>query len=236
MAKVKIFRAIDFFKFSPEYDTTERINSSKIVSEGSDGRDHITSISRGTFDKNLNGPIKSIFLEENGKDLINATQIDVKTKDIFGDPFLDQAERVLFGNDRIDGSRFRDVVSGFDGNDTIDGRGGKDVLFGADGKDKIFGGAHADELWGGDDRDVLTGGRGADLFVLTDADAVDKITDFTRADTLGISNDKGSDFRGVRLNDIEVVERSGGFNVFVDGDQVARVIGASFTINDIDII
>lgn len=233
MAKVEVFRALDMFDFDPEFHSTVRVNRSKYIAEGTDGRDDVTVVGRGTFDKNLSGPIRSVDVDLNDKDLYKVSDMDVRTDDTFGLPYRQQVELTLSGNDHVTGSRRGDVLSGFDGNDIINGRGGKDVLFGADGRDQISGGDRADELWGGDDRDVLTGGRGADLFVLSDADAVDKITDFFRVDTLGFSTGKGSDFRGLQRRDIDIVERGDGFNILVDDDQVARVLCSNFTMDDI---
>ncbi|GAB5376550.1 MAG: hypothetical protein AcusKO_30120 [Acuticoccus sp.] len=236
MAKIKVFQGFDITDFDPEFTSTVRINDRKYVAEGHDGGDIVTIVGRGKFDASLKGPINFLDIDINGKDYVDVSRVKVSTTDTFGLPFIEQVEATLFGNDQIIGSKFKDVIQGFDGNDKIEGRNGSDTLFGGAGKDTIEGGARGDEIWGGDSRDILSGGRGADLFVLTDADSVDKIKDFSRSDTLGISREGDSDFHGARKRDIEIVEKGNGFNVYIDDDQVARVLTSKFTIDDIEFI
>jgi Ca2+-binding RTX toxin-like protein len=69
------------------------------------------------------------------------------------------------GDDRMDGTRFDDALSGGAGNDMLDGRGGSDVLCGGAGEDTIDGRDGDDVLTGGSGDDVLTGGSGRNTYV-----------------------------------------------------------------------
>jgi Ca2+-binding RTX toxin-like protein len=69
------------------------------------------------------------------------------------------------GDDRMDGTRFDDALSGGAGNDMLDGRGGDDVLSGGAGEDTIDGRDGDDVLTGGPGDDVLTGGSGRNTYV-----------------------------------------------------------------------
>ena len=69
------------------------------------------------------------------------------------------------GDDRLRGTRRRDVLCGRDGNDRLIGGGGNDVLHGGGGDDIIRGGPGADRLDGESGSDRLHGGRGRDVFI-----------------------------------------------------------------------
>jgi hypothetical protein len=68
-------------------------------------------------------------------------------------------------DDRLDGTRRRDVICGLGGDDVIRGLGGNDVLRGGDGKDRIRGGKGKDRLSGGKGKDRLYGQSGRDRLV-----------------------------------------------------------------------
>ncbi len=82
------------------------------------------------------------------------------------------------------------VYTGGDGLDTLTGGADDDLLFGGDDNDldRLSGGGGDDILVAGDGNDQLEGGAGRDIFVLGNAVAGTRITDFnSRADTLDLS-------------------------------------------------
>jgi CHRD domain/RTX calcium-binding nonapeptide repeat (4 copies) len=91
------------------------------------------------------------------------------------------------GDDLLAGNSENDVLSGNQGNDTLSGGqnedalyGGRgdDLLFGDLGDDLLFGDLDNDVLTGGAGNDTLTGGQGNDIFILSNSDGLDRITDF----------------------------------------------------------
>jgi Ca2+-binding RTX toxin-like protein len=69
------------------------------------------------------------------------------------------------GDDALNGTAKRDVVSLGVGNDTFTGGAGNDLICGGDGDDVVRGGAGKDNLFGEAGNDVLKGGKGADKCV-----------------------------------------------------------------------
>jgi hypothetical protein len=65
-------------------------------------------------------------------------------------------------DDRLDGTRRRDVICGLDGNDRIRGRGGNDVIRGGRGNDRLYGNRGADRISGQSGNDRIVGGAGRD--------------------------------------------------------------------------
>ncbi|HEY3021851.1 MAG TPA: hypothetical protein VGJ32_16750, partial [Solirubrobacteraceae bacterium] len=65
-------------------------------------------------------------------------------------------------DDRLLGTRLRDLLEGYAGNDTLEGRRDNDVLHGDDGDDTELGGSYDDRLLGGPGADQLFGGSGND--------------------------------------------------------------------------
>jgi uncharacterized delta-60 repeat protein len=65
-------------------------------------------------------------------------------------------------NDKITGTRKRDVIVGLGGNDRISGAGGNDVICAGAGNDRVFGGPGSDVLDGGNGNDNLQGQAGND--------------------------------------------------------------------------
>lgn len=65
--------------------------------------------------------------------------------------------------DRLNGTRFADVIAGVGGGDLIRGRGGRDRICGGKGRDRLRGGPGRDALRGGPGRDTLRGGPGPDF-------------------------------------------------------------------------
>jgi hypothetical protein len=68
-------------------------------------------------------------------------------------------------DDRLDGTRKRDVICGLGGDDVIRGLGANDVIRGGPGNDRIRGGAGRDRLYGGSGHDRVSGQSGRDLLV-----------------------------------------------------------------------
>lgn len=109
---------------------------------------------------------KLVFKNGEGEVMIKVTEGDFKARH-FNAGFDDNGvfgiyQKLLGGNDRIEGGPFNEPLDGGEGNDRI---------IGGRGEDTIFGGA-------GDD--VLTGGRDTDGFEFSSDDGVqhDRITDF----------------------------------------------------------
>lgn len=145
------------------------------------------------------------------------------------------------GDDILGGAALADTIAGGEGSDQIVGNLGNDMLMGNAGADTIEGDAGADTIDGGagnDDitpgagRDIITTGGGRDVIRIdTLRGGVDRITDFSRQDTIEISQDllprsglrpgrlRPADFRAVRsirdLGDEEaakiIYERQTGF-------------------------
>jgi CHRD domain/RTX calcium-binding nonapeptide repeat (4 copies) len=91
------------------------------------------------------------------------------------------------GDDLLSGNSENDLLSGNQGNDTLSGGQNEDVLYGGKGEDFLFGDLGDDWLYGDLDDDVLTGGAGNDtltggqdfdIFILSNSDGLDVITDF----------------------------------------------------------
>ena len=82
-------------------------------------------------------------------------------------------------DDKLNGTKANDNLSGLGGDDTLSGNAGDDWLFGGGGNDALNGGAGNDWLFGGIGNDSLSGGAGADLFVFNALGfGRDVITDF----------------------------------------------------------
>jgi len=64
------------------------------------------------------------------------------------------------GDDRLNGTRDGDHMSGLAGNDRLYGRQGDDLLLGGEGNDRLYGGQGNDLLQGGAGNDHLLGGSG----------------------------------------------------------------------------
>lgn len=73
------------------------------------------------------------------------------------------------GFERVIGSAYDDVISGYGAAETLEGNAGDDTLSGRGGDDILFGDRGSD---------TLTGGEGRDQFLFTAGDGTDVITDF----------------------------------------------------------
>ena len=76
-------------------------------------------------------------------------------------------------------------AAGDSGDDTLSGTDGMNGLYGLAGADTLDGRGGDDTLEGGTGDDTLSGGLGDDIFVFTDGDGDDTITDFAAGDTGG---------------------------------------------------
>jgi Ca2+-binding RTX toxin-like protein len=96
------------------------------------------------------------------------------------------------GGDRFTGFRGDDTLRGANGADSLLGGDGDDVLLGGKGKDRLYGNEGHDTLVGGGGRDFMIGGDGSDVFRFNarlSQSNVDKINDFTHADTIQLDDD-----------------------------------------------
>jgi Ca2+-binding RTX toxin-like protein len=119
------------------------------------------------------------------------------------------------GNDRLKGTKRRDVICGLGGADRITGLAGGDTLIGGAGRDRIRGGGGRDRLMGGAGGDTLRGGRRADHLVgakgrdrMFGGPGNDRLVahrDRRRGDVLhgGGGHDRGSLNRGDRTMSVE---------------------------------
>lgn len=102
----------------------------------------------------------------------------------------------MAGNDTISGNQGADNLYGGQDNDQVFGGKGQDTLTGDLGEDALFGNADNDVLNGGAGNDTLTGGAGRDLFIISNTEGTDLITDFEHdVDSIQLPE-------GVTFNDI----------------------------------
>lgn len=66
-------------------------------------------------------------------------------------------------DDRIRGTRGRDVIAALGGNDTIRGRAGDDLICAGAGSDEVHGNRGRDRIYGEGGRDEVRGDRGKDV-------------------------------------------------------------------------
>lgn len=142
------------------------------------------------------------------------------------------------GDDLVSGSKYADVLVGYDGNDRLVGNAGDDVIHGGKGNDTITGGLGADHLYGE---------AGKDTFVFTavtqsKANSFDTIFDFSgktgdRIDLSAIDADtktKGNqdfEFIGSKkfsgdAGELRVVKEKSDTYIYgdVNGDKVADLV------------
>ena len=80
---------------------------------------------------------------------------------------------------KITANILSNTIKGGSGADTIYGGAGNDSILGNKGNDKLFGQTGNDTLIGGKGDDTLNGGAGADVFVYSNGDGNDWITDYS---------------------------------------------------------
>ena len=145
-----------------------------------------------------------------------------------GDPagvFAEETFTIVTGtngnsSDGLSGVTGDDVLFGNGGNDVLMGLGGNDTLFGQAGNDSLQGGDGNDVLNGGTGTNTLTGGAGVDTFVITDASALETVTDYEAGEIIDITallTRSGSLAGFVRLTaagDLQV-DANGGGNSYV---------------------
>lgn len=116
------------------------------------------------------GKMRKIIVEENGRDFMKMSGLDVPVTD-FVDAMYDGSDAAMTGllqkmlrkADSFSGGNRGDTFFGFNGRDKLDGNGGADYLDGGKGKDEISGGKGKDKLFGGAGNDRIDGGKGKDV-------------------------------------------------------------------------
>jgi serralysin len=135
--------------------------------------------------------------------------------------------------EKLEGSKFADVLSGGNANDGLSGLDGNDTLVGGNGNDTLDGGKGDDTLDGGNGADVLAGGEGADLLrggndsdALNGGAGIDRLEGGNGDDTLngGADNDT---LVGGNGNDIFVIADQGGYDIITDFRRGADKIDVS---------
>lgn len=126
--------------------------------------------------------------------------------------------------ENVNGTLFRDTITGSKDANTLTGNGGNDALNGLAGHDTLHGGLGVDTLNGGDGNDVLTGDDGADVFMFRDT---------TATTGLNIGNDTITDFENGtdRINLVTLADAFGDLTVTADGSNtVIRIAGVTGSI------
>jgi Ca2+-binding RTX toxin-like protein len=143
----------------------------------------------------------------------------------------------LGGNDRLDGGRNNDTLSGGSGNDELFGGANEDVLVGGTGNDTLHGGNGHDNLAGdeGDDtlngdngNDVLTGGAGVDTFDFTEPEGFgdDVVRDFQQVEVIRLLEENGV----TSFEDLNISQVQNGTRI----DTVIELDGGSITLEGVD--
>lgn len=135
------------------------------------------------------------------------------------------------GNDKLFGGFGDDTLNGNDGRDRLLGQKGHDLLSGGAHKDTLIGGTGNDTLIGGTGNDRLTGGKGADVFVFTQDDGTDRITDFRDGvDLIEIQGAVGG------FDDLEISQSNGNAVVSFEGTDIILVGIDTNILTDADFI
>ncbi|GHF41824.1 calcium-binding protein [Seohaeicola zhoushanensis] len=139
--------------------------------------------------------------------------------------------------ENVRGSAFNDRLTGSKGKNVLEGGGGNDKLFGLAGNDELIGDAGKDRLDGGAGDDILTGGAHADIFVFSGAFGNDTITDFQTAgraekiDLSGVASIRSfRDLNNNHLSDVNgvaVIDDLNGNTITLEGH-----VAADFSAND----
>ena len=154
---------------------------------------------------------------------------------------------VSTGSLTLTGGGGNDVLTGGTGNDSLTGGAGDDTLTGSTGNDTISGGAGADSITGGVGVDQLTGGAGNDIFVfaanatgavVSNASAVDTITDFVSgADRLQVAQANDSFVGNVANIQLGLAAMTAGNqSFFVTGENTLYVVAVKGTLANTDTI
>lgn len=151
MADARFYDAIDFGELEFYYGEIETATSSTIrITDG-----YSTTTYRGDFYYDYDydygdvyGDLESIVTDDDGETTAEVTDID---RDVY--TFWEYANYgdaqgalayVFSGEDRIEGSRYSDVLYGFRADDVLVGNGGNDRLYGDSGADRLSGGTSSD--------------------------------------------------------------------------------------------
>jgi Ca2+-binding RTX toxin-like protein len=149
-----------------------------------------------------------------------AVVILIGTTSLVASDFINPAVNIVTtgsGDDNVNGSNFRDLISTGSGNDVVDARAGDDTIDGGAGDDIIFGGTGNDTIQGGDgndsidgglDNDRIDGGSGADTIV--GGEGSDSINGGEGADVVtgGAGNDAINLTENVSVADLVIVNTS----------------------------
>ena len=123
-----------------------------------------------------------------------------------------------------------DVIRGGLGNDTLVGAAGNDVLNGLAGDDVLRGDDGDDHLTGGDGNDTLLGGAGSDIFVFTQGDGADSISDFA-------AGQDAVDFTDHALfnsfADVQAVMSQSGSDTLIDAGPEDRITFVGVLVGDL---
>jgi uncharacterized protein len=139
----------------------------------------------------------------------------------------------LLGNDTLNGLAANDQLFGGAGNDRLFGGDGADGLFGGLGNDLLDGGTGNDRLLGEGGTDTLTGGLGADIFVFSNANGRDTITDFdTVIDRILLEN--GINVQSSTVSDVNRDGRADLTLNFSAGNSVALLGVSDISLVNID--
>jgi Ca2+-binding RTX toxin-like protein len=118
-----------------------------------------------SFDANgdFSGTISAIQLTSGSNSLaLSGLDANASVLNGTGSSLLD---RLLSGDDLLQGNTANNLIWGLEGNDTLDGLNGNDTLQGGNGNDRLLGGAGNDSLLGDAGDDYLEGGLGNDTLV-----------------------------------------------------------------------
>lgn len=130
------------------------------------------------------------------------------------------------------GTSARMIVNGGDGDDQLTTGDGIDVLVGGTGQDNLDGGAGRDRLIGQAGDDTLTGGADRDVFVFTQGDNHDRITDFE--DGVDLLRFNGATFTFADLN---ISDSGADLRIATpDGDSVTLLGLAGTTLTEADFV
>ncbi|MEM7172815.1 MAG: calcium-binding protein [Pseudomonadota bacterium] len=136
----------------------------------------------------------------------------------------------MSGQDTLYGGADNDKLHGKRGNDELRGGEGDDLLIGGAGKDKLHGGSGDDRIVGGTEADKLTGGAGSDIFILSEGDGRDVITDFLKgADVLDVS-----DFGFDDAAEVLALAKDNGERTVIDLSETSQIVLRNTVLDDLD--